>query len=66
MQDQLSHLTSLYDRRLLLLRLHSKYLNKDDIHSPEKVEAFSKAYKLENDIPKHCGRGKSWCHSKIH
>jgi len=31
-------------------------LNKDDIHNPEKVEAFSKAYKLGNDLRKHGGR----------
>lgn len=66
MQDQLSDLTSLYDRRTLLQRLHSEYINKDNGHSPEEVEAFAKAYKLANDLPKHGGRGKFKCHLKIY
>lgn len=66
MQEQLSDLTSLYDRRTLLQRLHSEYINKDNGHSPEEVEAFAKAYKLANDLPKHGGRGKSQCHLKIY
>lgn len=56
MQFHLADLKSLYDRRLLLQRLHSEYENRHGKHSEADVCHFGAAYKMANDLPKHAGR----------